>query len=451
MKIWTVFLILGASFCGENGVYFQGCTDTRRPFLCSNAECAESYLSCSEKHFQCENLNEKKCTNGKCETSCEKVHSSSCDFRAPLRCPDGRCVALMSECTSILCPPDQPFLCPDNQCRGAITQCSYPLNILLVKQTVLTTQDKVDVTHIYSMDNKLLMSVETERRIHIKLKPKALSHLLHTRLDIGPEYDAVVFEHFGVGGELLRPSQFLRSSVVEVVTDADFKADYSNFFSIQFRYDNITSVSKKNKIPPSNLICLGLLDSSGVWACVSEVEVKTSVTYNLVTYTISKDGVYAIIFRPTLPVEQFREEVFSGVLLKNQRLSYIFAFVIFPMFLMLLFLGYKIYTQKVKEENIQTEKRYLEKKLQEIENVNIDFAGQTIFEKLDEGVQYFVNPIRNQEEENLENLKSLNIKIEKLKADKKNLAAQKRNLIYANKEKLEEIRRIRENIDKLDD
>ena len=36
--------------------------------------------------------------------------------------------------------------------------------------------------------------------------------------------------------------------------------------------------------------------------------------------------------------------------------------------------------------------------MQEIENVNVDFAGQTILEKIEEGVQYFVNPIRNDDQ-----------------------------------------------------
>lgn len=45
----------------------------------------------------------------------------------------------------------------------------------------------------------------------------------------------------------------------------------------------------------------------------------------------------------------------------------------------------------------------------------MDFKGQTIFEKLDEGVVFFVNPIRNEEEENLEEIQLLNQKMEKLK------------------------------------
>ena len=35
---------------------FQGCSDTRFPYLCSNGECAENFDSCQEKYFNCENI-----------------------------------------------------------------------------------------------------------------------------------------------------------------------------------------------------------------------------------------------------------------------------------------------------------------------------------------------------------------------------------------------------------
>lgn len=64
----------------------------------------------------------------------------------------------------------------------------------------------------------------------------------------------------------------------------------------------------------------------------------------------------------------------------------------------------------MEEDNLNTKEIFVNQKISEIENVNMDFKGQTVFEKLEEGVQYFVNPIRNENEEDLEAMKELNRK-----------------------------------------
>lgn len=38
---------------------------------------------------------------------------------------------------------------------------------------------------------------------------------------------------------------------------------------------------------------------------------------------------------------------------------------------------------------------FIRKKFEEIEEINKDFKGQTLFEKLEEGVSYFANPLRS--------------------------------------------------------
>lgn len=92
----------------------------------------------------------------------------------------------------------------------------------------------------------------------------------------------------------------------------------------------------------------------------------------------------------------------------------------------------------------------MEKKLTEMENVNVDFAGQTMLEKLDEGVQYFANPLRNEDEDNLATLQALNATLDQFKAERRRLQNAKKNMINRNKNKLEQIRRLRQEIDDLD-
>ena len=110
----------------------------------------------------------------------------------------------------------------------------------------------------------------------------------------------------------------------------------------------------------------------------------------------------------------------------------------------------KRYSLKVKESNATTENIFLRNKMHEIENVQVDFAGQTVLEKLDEGVQYFTNALRNEDEENLEDIKALNHRLDRLKAESKRLAQARNNSLYAIRDKIEEVRRLRENIENLE-
>lgn len=94
-------------------------------------------------------------------------------------------------------------------------------------------------------------------------------------------------------------------------------------------------------------------------------------------------------------------------------------------------------------------KIFISKKMQDIENINLDLKGQTIFEKLEEGVQYFVNPVRNEKEEDLASMKDLFREKEKLEEEKQKLLKAKNQLIATNKKKIEQIKSLREQIDEL--
>ena len=52
--------------------------------------------------------------------------------------------------------------------------------------------------------------------------------------------------------------------------------------------------------------------------------------------------------------------------------------------------------------------------MDEIRDVNMDFKGQTIFEKLEDGVSYYVNPLRLDSEDEVEEIRKLNQQIEVL-------------------------------------
>lgn len=91
----------------------------------------------------------------------------------------------------------------------------------------------------------------------------------------------------------------------------------------------------------------------------------------------------------------------------------------------------------------------MEKKLKEIESINLDFAGQTVFEKLDEGVAYFNNPLRDEDDDDFVNIRALNVRLERLKSKNVELVDTKRKLVDKAKDRVGEIRALRDKMDRL--
>ena len=105
------------------------------------------------------------------------------------------------------------------------------------------------------------------------------------------------------------------------------------------------------------------------------------------------------------------------------------------------------YSTSQKNDNARTQKRYIMNKMKEMENHMNDFQGQTILEKMEDGVQYFTNPLKREEENSLNDIRSLNERLELLKTERKNLAKKKNQIIQRNRNKVERIKKLREQIE----
>ena len=427
---------------------FEGCIDTKLPYLCSNGVCAENFYSCKEKYFTCDTAKETKCIDGLCREDCSLIKFSSCKFDIPLRCPSGQCVGDFVECASPSCPADQPFMCPDSQCKGSFFMCEYPKNIRIIKSLEKMTRDELEVIYLYDQRNIHVMIIQIEDQLHVKIKGVALSQVENTVLDYDKVYDPVFNEFFLNKGSELKPYQFIRSTIVKVVAYEDVLENRKPI-TLEMEIDYKHSDSAFYKHNRKYLYCLGILKENNMWKCLNTYE-SNSMSKRL-NFKIRQDGIFAVIFSPSLEPGVFTEEVYCGLICKDKRLTFLFIFIGLPCLIIIMYIFYKIYSKKLQESNINTKKIFVEKKMKEIENVNVDFKGQTIFEKLDEGVQYFVNPIRNEDTENLNNIKMLNAKLEKLKNEKKRLHNLKKKKLYNNKDKIEEIRKLRSEIDRLED
>lgn len=183
----------------------------------------------------------------------------------------------------------------------------------------------------------------------------------------------------------------------------------------------------------------------GVWNCLAHKPSRSHNNKNV--YEILESGIYATVFYPRIPISDFVHDRFCGIICKDKRLVFMYFFLGLPALFILFYSSYRMYTSKLKHMNLTVQEKFVQEKLKEVENVNVDFTGQTIFEKLDEGVHYFVNPLRNAVEAELGDIRILNIKLEKLKAEKRKMQANFNGIMGRNKSKLAEIRKLRQEID----
>lgn len=104
-------------------------------------------------------------------------------------------------------------------------------------------------------------------------------------------------------------------------------------------------------------------------------------------YKFNKNGVFAVIFNPSMEIDTIvKKEVYCGIICQNKRVFFIALFIGIPLLCLLNYFFYQFFERYLEEEHLKMKNIFVSKKMKEIENVNMDFKGQTIFEKLEEGV-----------------------------------------------------------------
>lgn len=94
---------------------------------------------------------------------------------------------------------------------------------------------------------------------------------------------------------------------------------------------------------------------------------------------------------------------------------------------------------RIVERNADLETNFLKKRIEEVEDVNTDFVGQTLFEKVTEGVKFFSNPMHMEEVSGTRRVKDLNETLENLRNEKRRLTQVQTGILYSNREKLRQI------------
>lgn len=423
---------------------FEGCVDPKHPYFCSNGECAANLGSCLGKFTPCQEVNEQKCSDGKCRLNCDGFQSSACSFFTPIRCSDGSCAASLIECASFLCPADSPFRCKNNDCVETLESCQYPLNTYVVKTLQLDTEEMVYHQVLRSQGGLELAMATIPVSTKVEIRGVALSQIRDTTVPINNDHELVYQAYFGAHQDTLKSYQFIRSAVFEI-TNLSEQEDASQAqrplkIRLTMKVDTIRPLRRFEGVVFANVYCLAILQER-TWTCVRYQNDRKSK--KKADFTINKSGVYAIIFFPDATTPTYIPGAYCGYLCQSKRLFMAFWFLIIPLMLLAGFIALNLYQLQTKVLNITTENVFLQNKMDELENVQVDFTGQTVFEKLDEGVQYYSNPLRNEEQESLEEFKALNLQLQHIKEESRKVNSTRNKLISANKVKLEEIKALR--------
>lgn len=348
------------------------------------------------------------------------------------------------ECVSYLCPGDRPFRCKDNKCGSSIDACEYPTNVRIVKQLLANTQLEMKNFQLNDQSEHLLGYIRVPSTRTLKIRGLAFSEMSKATFEINPDHEVVYASFYGITPGKIKLNQILRSAVVSIVDlDEDPNPlEDKKLLAVQLKLkvDLMDPIEKFEGVKYGNTYCLGRL-VEGIWKCSSSE--GTSNARKFGTYIVNKAGIYAVMFWPDETTPSYTAGAYCGYLCQNKKYFLVFWLVFVPMIIIATYIILKFFNLQTRVSNVVTENFFLKNKMEELENVQVDFTGQTVLEKIDEGVQYFNNALRNEEQESIDEFKTLNVSLVKLREETRKVNAIRNRLINANKLKLEEIRVLR--------
>lgn len=145
-----------------------------------------------------------------------------------------------------------------------------------------------------------------------------------------------------------------------------------------------------------------------------------------------------------------KDDAFKGsMILYKQTIFLSFFFFIPIIFLTIkLFSDYLSYESECRER--KDDRLFMKEQVSRMEDITADFLGQKISEKLDEGMDFNINPIHRSQNLDIPETKAINIELESLEFEKETKEAKKIGLLEDSKKKMRRITQYREMIDDLD-
>lgn len=233
------------------------------------------------------------------------------------------------------------------------------------------------------------------------------------------------------------PNLFItvRSPVVKIVTSGryDDKEMFGDSLTIDFKVDQIRIQEVLPEYPNKNL-CLGQLNTeTREWTCANRNKPEdlymNTLKLRTMEYEIFQPGTYAVILKPIYLPKQ-KQNAYTGFL-KLQKFQCIAIFFLWlPLTVIIMGLLGDIIEFEIKCRDLKDDRKFLKEQVSRMEDITCDFIGQKLSEKIDEGIEYSINPIHSSQGLDIPQTRLINIELEVIE-DQKLLKDVERTKLFA--------------------
>lgn len=287
--------------CKSSCSIIPGCSDTSKPFRCNSGECVSVQTECvnDEGLGACASGN-LRCADGICRVNCPAF--MGCPLSTPFQCPSGHCSQDETGCRK-----DGGVLCADNISVDKASDCPSPVKTLksetlkvtvsMFTQTFLSfikddeTSSKFGSLFIPTGAFKNNSDISISPYTFVEVSGVADSELVNTTTKLKADLVKRIFPN----------TSLVNFSFVEVIRSPVVKIAVSGVNSTY----NIPLVLGLGVTFFANSdffdYCLGRLEGDE-WVCKSRRQLgsKGEVSMGMFKYQLSQNGVYAVIYSPTL-------------------------------------------------------------------------------------------------------------------------------------------------------
>lgn len=244
----------------------------------------------------------------------------------------------------------------------------------------------------------------------------------------------------------------VKSAVLSIKSKGRFDDNerFGSGLEVTFRIDQ----PRIEEIPSSdimNQLCLGTVSHDSQWSCYSRKESRKSREFSLMisnlTFEIDRPGIYAVILRPEpkKPNLGAYPWVNNGLIKRKMSELLVICFLFFPILLVFISIVWNLIAFAHSEKNIKIDRDNMQERLKRVENMTIDFVGQKLNEKVDIGINYYMNPMHQSKQINIDETKKLNTDLEILDEEEENMTNKRdklRRKALAHKKDIQKYRRI---------
>ena len=200
----------------------------------------------------------------------------------------------------------------------------------------------------------------------------------------------------------------VKSAVLSIKSKGRFDDNerFGSGLEVTFRIDQ----PRIEEIPSSdimNQLCLGTVSHDSQWSCYSRKESRKSREFSLMisnlTFEIDRPGIYAVILRPEpkKPNLGAYPWVNNGLIKRKMSELLVICFLFFPILLVFISIVWNLIAFAHSEKNIKIDRDNMQERLKRVENMTIDFVGQKLNEKVDIGINYYMNPMHQSKQINI--------------------------------------------------